>query len=428
MPKKYGDDSEPGVISLVGNENSVEVSADSPANPAVVGPADLTNGSATAGKVYVLSQPSEAVSLFGSDSLLTQNVMDAFGEGGKPVWAVPTEPISVTGEEVSANEGQLANAPVSENADDYTFSVGGTELTTRVVHYEPDTEVPGTDEVYVEPSTGKYVIDSGKTPASGDTVEYTYHKYQDALNNVTSDSSAERIDQLTVLTENEDVHSQVEMGLEDMADNHNFAGAYLPVGPNIDDKQNYTPAFDNKRIQVIYPGRNEDGELVAGAYVGMRSRLGIRTTPIKRRLITHDYMIEDLESDERESLIDNRVVPIQSSSRGARVMDDVNTVNPENNQESNNIRFAYTNHVVDYITKTVQTNEERFIGGLHRRAMRRAMKASINSQLRELKSQSQVIDYNVSVEAESSVKAGVDIGLDLADPLRFVENRINVQE
>lgn len=428
MPKKYGDNSEPGVISLVGSEQSTGVSSDSPANPAVVGPADLTNGSATAGEVYVLGQPSEAVNLFGSDSLLTQNVMDAFGEGGNPVWAVPTEPISVTGEDVTTNEGQLSNAPVSENPDDYTFSVGGTELTTKVVYYEPDTEAPGTDEVYVEPSTGKYVIDSGKSPASGDTVDYTYHKYQDAINNVTSGSSAEYIDQLTVLTENTDVHSQVEIGLENMADNHNFAGAYLPVGPNIDDKQDYTPAFDNKRIQIIYPGRNEDGELAAGAYVGMRARLGIRTTPIKKRLRTHDYMIEDLDSTDREFLIDNRVVPIQSSRRGARVMDDVNTVDLENNQDSVNIQFAYTNHVVDYITKTVQVNEERFIGGLHRPAMRRAMKASINSQLRELKSQSQVIDYNVSVEAESSVKAGVDIGLDLADPLRFVENRINVQE
>jgi hypothetical protein len=428
MAKKYGSESEPGVISLVGSEQSVGVSTESPANAAIVGPADLSNGSGTAGKVEVISQSSEAQNLFGSDSRLTQNVLNALAEGASPVWAVPTESESVTAESFSANEGTLSNAPITESAEDVTFTVGGTELTTKIVHYSPATDDPGAGEVYVEPSTGEFVVDSALAPSSGDEVDYSYDKYKTALENVTSEDSAEDVDQLTVLTENESIQSEASLQVDKMADKHQFAVLYFAVGPKIDDKQNYTPAFDDSRVQIIYPGRNSDGELIVGSYVGMRARLGIRTTPIKRRLNTQDYLLEDLDEADRTALIDNRVVPVQSARAGARIIHDINTVDVTSNADAVNIQFAYTRHVVDYITKTVQVNEERFIGGLHRPAMRRAMRASVNSQLRELKKQSQVINYTVGVEAASSVKAKVDIGLDLAEPLVYVENTINVQE
>jgi NACalpha-BTF3-like transcription factor len=56
------------------------------------------------------------------------------------------------------------------------------------------------------------------------------------------------------------------------------------------------------------------------------------------------------------------------------------------------------------------------------------MKASIKSQLRELAENSQLISFQVNVTAESATKAKVEVGLDLADPLRTVENVITIGE
>jgi len=54
MAIKYGDDGEPGIISLVESDLSVGISAESPADAALLGSADLTNGSAVAGEVETI--------------------------------------------------------------------------------------------------------------------------------------------------------------------------------------------------------------------------------------------------------------------------------------------------------------------------------------------------------------------------------------
>jgi hypothetical protein len=431
MAIKYGTEGEPGVISLIESALSVGISAESPADAALVGAADLTNGSASVGEVKTVNRSSEARDYFGEDSPLTRNCIDALQEGAFPLWAVAVESVDVTGEDLSSlsnNVDNLANAPVEEDAESINFTIGGTDLTTKVVHYEPTDSDPETDEVLVEPTSGTFAIDSGVSVGnSGDSVDYTYHDYTKAIDNLTTGDTSDHIDIVGVLSENVDVQTETEIAVEDMAESHRFAVCFFPAEVNIEDPLTYDAKFDNSRVGLLYPGRDE-GEHVIGAYVGMRSRLGIRTTPINKRLRTHRNVDDRLTQSDRIGLIDNFVVPLQSDPTGVKIIDDINTVDPEQNQEETNIRFGYTRLVADYLIRTIQINEERFIGRLNRPAIRNAMKASIKSQLRELAENSQLISFQVNVTAESATKAKVEVGLDLADPLRTVENVITIGE
>jgi len=264
---------------------------------------------------------------------------------------------------------------------------------------------------------------------TGYTAEYTYHDYSGAIDAITTGEVGDRIDMVGALTENETVQVDINIALADLADSHRFAVAFFPAEVSIADKSTYGDeiAFDDSRVQLIYPGRDE-GEHIIGAYVGLRSRLGIRTTPIRKKLRTHPTVNERLTKGDRVSLIDNFVVPIQDDPTGVMVMDDINTVDVEENETERNLRFAYSRLVADYIIRTIKINEDDFIGRLNRPVVRKAMKTSIKGQLIELQNASQLLSFQINVQAESATRASVEVNLDLADPLRHVENTITVGE
>lgn len=418
MPNVYGTDSEPGVISEVLSEFTVGVAGDSPGDVALVGPADLEDGEAEATEVKVISRPSQARDYFGSESALTQNVVDALGEGAKPIYAAAVGKTEVDDEGVTEDEGELEEAPLVE---------GETVATDGDVHYAIGEPLPEPTDVeddsfVVDPASGAYV--SG---ISVDEVSYEVQDYDGALDEMTSGESSEVIDMLGVLTENMDVQSEAQYQLEDMAKSYRFCVGFFPAETYIEEKVDYQVAFDDSRIQMVYPTRDDEGNHIIGAYVGMRGNLGISTTPIKTRLETKGYLSERLNEDERANLIENFVVPIQSGRVGAKVMDDINTVDVEENEAEANYRFAYSRLVLDYIIKAVELNEDDYIGDLHRPAKRDALEADIRSSMQELKESAQVFDFSISVEAEDSTTAHVELGLDLAEPLRFIENTITVE-
>ena len=422
MVKQYGDRTEPGVVSTTESDLSVSIRGDAPADPALVGPADLDDGDADPGEVKVVTRPSQARQFFGNEetSPLTGNIIDAMFEGASPVYAAAVD-TNAENETVAAGEGILAEAPLVEG--ETIVNGGAGEAVYALGEPLPEAADVGDEEVYLDPATGDFVAGASVTE-----IDYVWQDYENALREMSEDGSGEIIDMLGVLTENVDVQTEAQFRLGQMANEYNFAVGFFPAETYIPSKIDYTPAFDNSRIQLIYPGRDEDGNHVIGAYVGLRASIGIRTTPIRRRLSSKRILAERLDRDERGALIDNFVVPIQSSMTGAQVMDDINTVNPVENAEEKNYRFAYTRLVLDYITKTIQINEEGFIGRLNRPAIRNALQAAITSSLQELKENAQVIDFSVYVEAQDATTADVEISLHLAQPMRYIENTITVGE
>jgi hypothetical protein len=103
----------------------------------------------------------------------------------------------------------------------------------------------------------------------------------------------------------------------------------------------------------------------------------------------------------------------------------VNSVSDSNSEEAN-IRYGFTRLVVDFVIETVHTNERPFIGRLNSQAVRSTLQGLLNSELKPMKRSNAVIDYSVSVRKIDATTATVELGVETAKPLRFIENEIAV--
>lgn len=171
----------PGVNISQDSANLVAISGGSAADVALVGEADLVNGSAVEATHYRVTTASQAERLFG-DSPLSANVQDALSNGSYPVHAVAAAEIDTTGEDISgigSTSGSLASAPVVEDPERISFTVDGASLTTVLTLRDPSTETPASGEVYVNAQTGEFELDVA--PASSGTVDYTSLDYLPAL-------------------------------------------------------------------------------------------------------------------------------------------------------------------------------------------------------------------------------------------------------
>jgi hypothetical protein len=216
----------------------------------------------------------------------------------------------------------------------------------------------------------------------------------------------------------------VQTKVGNMAQEYNFALGIVGAGARVD-PQNYTNDFDDSRMQVIYPTRDENDMSILGSYAGKRAQLGIQTTPINKRLDSEKKLAVKLNRAERGSLIDSFVTPLAEEAAGARIADDVNSVSDSNTEEAN-IRYGFTRLVIDFVLNTVKLNEEPYIGKLNSPAVRDSLEGVINSALRPLLSSNAVLDYNVEVRKVDATTASLELGVETAKPLRFIENTVTV--
>ncbi|QRD99646.1 putative tail sheath protein [Halorubrum virus VOLN27B] len=423
----YGNTIEPGIVTNVNSALSVTSSGGAPADVGLVGQADLVNGTAQTNAVYQVTRATKAREWFGEDSPLTRNVLDALSEGAYPVYAVAVDLVDVTGEDLSAlasNTGTLAEGPVSEDASDVVFTIDGVELETVLVYEDLSELTPGAGEVYVNPATGDFKIDSETVVGNtGDSVDYATGDYV-AGNQALADGAGGAVDFFVPLTENTSVTEDAQATVNAMAGEYNLALAIVGATPGLDPSA-YSNSFDDSRVQVVYPARDSEGYSTLGAYAGLRAKLGITTTPINKRLSSVKSLAVSLNKAERGELIDERVVPLADESEGARIADDVNSVSDTNSEEAG-IRFGFTRLVMDYVITTIRVNEQPFIGRLNSRAVRASLEGLLSNQLNTLKRSNAIVDYRVSVSRVDATTAAVEIQVKTAKPLRFIENTVTI--
>jgi hypothetical protein len=425
---EYGNTIEPGIVTNVSSVGAVSTSGGSPSDVALVGQADLVDGNATAGDVYQITSGPTARNEFGTDSPLTTGIIDALEEGAYPVYAVAATSTSVTGEDLStltSNSGTLSEGVVSEDADEITFTINSTTMTTVLTFDDPSTADIGADEVYVNPATREFQIDPGATIGNtGDDVDYNVYDYSGGIDSVEADAG-DAVDFVTPLSEDDAANTHAQTTVGTMADEYNFAMAIVGAGPYISDPVAFSNNFDDSRVLTVYPSRNADGESTLGSYAGLRASLGISTTPINKRLATQKKLSEKLNLAERGSLIEARVVPMAQESSGARIADDVNTVSDDNSDEAN-IRYGFSRLVVDAVLETVRANEQPFIGRLNAYPVRKAFEGLVRQQLRPLSRSNAVLDYTVRVQKVDATTARLELSVDTAEPIRFIKNDVSV--
>jgi hypothetical protein len=424
----YGDNQEPGIITDLTSSASVPTFGEAPSNVGIVGQADLANASNSAdtSNVYQVTRASEAVEIFGpkESSMLTQGVIDALNEGAFPVYAVAAESTSVTAEDhsgVGTTTVSLDNAPIREDADSMTISLDGTTLSENVVYDDVGDHSPDSGECYVNPVRGKMEIPS--LPSSDLTADYDHFDYATGID-VMVNNAGDVIDFLAPLTENTSVVDDANVTVGTMEDEYNLmlaiGGADIHLEPS-----SFSQQYDDSRTQVVYPTRFEDNTSAIAAYVGFKAQLGLATTPINKRLSTNKRLAVSLDRAQRGTLIDADVVPLADEPRGVRIADDPTTVSDSNTDEQN-LQYGFNRLVADYIIETTRRNQKPFIGKLNSSTVRNVLEGMVSEQLTQLQESNVVISYNLNVYKVDATTAGLEMTVDLVEPLRFIENTVTI--
>lgn len=431
-----GNDTLPGTITTIESAASIGAGVGSPGAPVIIGQAYLSDGSADADSAYRVNRSKRARDLFGpaDKSQLTTAVQDALVEGAEPVYAIATPETDVTGEDLSGESGQtatLANAPVLEYADDITFTINSTTKTT-VLYYEgdPSNASPGTDEVLLNPVTGKFYADES-LGSSGDDVDYTYVSYANSFDEVTNYQISANVylrdvvDFVAPISEQASVNDS----LRDKADSMESNG-YLAIGiagagePYIADTSAYTNSYDNSRMQLLYPTRAPNGDTKIGGYVGRRSAIGISTSPIFNRVQTATELIESLSVTQQEQLVNNKVIPLEERSGGARIMEDLTTVTDSNTGEAA-WQQGLSRLITDFVVEQVDSIANGYVGEFNNVGVMNSVRGDIASALDSMLESNSLEAYSLVVERVDSTTITVDVGINTADPLRNIELTIS---
>ena len=383
---KIGTDQTPGDVTTVDTADTVGISNDSPAVACLVGPADLTNGTANANEVKTIRRAEDARTLFGegANSMLTRGILQALGEGAKPVLAVATAETDVTGEDLngmSTTSGTLANAPVSETAADTAFVIDGTAKTTVITYEDAHAQTPGADEVYLNPVTGDFELDAapGDATASNDTVDYTYFEYATAFS-AASNQRGEDITFLAPLQENSGVTTDALAEMNSQEGFYELSVALCGLEPDVVVQSDMSAdvVWDDSRLHVAYPTRNADNESAIGAWAGKKASLGIDASAMGKSLSTQGRMRVRINQQDEIDLIQNNVVPIRSATGGARIVDDPTTVTDANTAEAG-MKQGFARLVMDEVIETIHRLEQPFIGRLNTEATRNALETLFSS-------------------------------------------------
>lgn len=270
---------------------------------------------------------------------------------------------------------------------------------------------------------GAYPVYAAAPEYDSGNETYDYESAIDAL----VEEEGDTLDFIGVLTADEIVATQLHTAVKDMESNGNLAIAIAGADVDPENVTAYSRAFDSSRMQTIYPATNDDGESIIGSYLGLRARLGMNASPMKKRLQTQRKLSISLSRDEMEHLADERVNPVKSERSGALIMDDMTTVADDNLDEWE-FRQGISRIVTDYVTVIVNDNSDRFIGELHTQAARNSLAGIIKSELKDLLELNAIVGYSVEVEPIDAMEARVNTGIETVKPLRNIRAVVTAGE
>lgn len=430
---QYGDHAEPGIVTDLTSTAAVQTAGGAPSDVCLVGQANLgggaNQGSADPNTVHQVTRASKAEEWFGdpTGSLLTAAIIDALNEGAFPVYAVATASNSATEDisGVSSTTVSLANGPIREDPASVTVTLDGTDLTTHKVYDDVSTYSPASGECYYNPVRANVELPAvpGDADSTNDTVQYEHFDYPSAHTTVAQDAGS-TVDFLAPINENQSVCDDANQTVANMEQEYDLASALVAADIRLD-PATYTQKYDDSRTQTIYPTRFTDDTSALGAYAGRRAALGLETTPVNKRLKSDKRLVVNLSRQDRSDLISANVVPLSDEARGPRIVDDPTTVSSSNTDEGN-IDYGFERMVMDFIIATTKANEEPFIGRLNSPTVRRTFEGMVRSELRSLEQSNLILSYSVNVAKADATTAELEVGVELAAPLRFIENTVSV--
>lgn len=178
-------------------------------------------------------------------------------------------------------------------------------------------------------------------------------------------------------------------------------------------------SVDSDRAQLVEPATFDDGTSVLPAVAGRKAALGFERTTINTRLNNTKELSVSLSGSERETIISNNGVPLANEAGGVRIVDDLMTATSDSD-----LQYGFARLVADLIMQETRENQQPFIGRFNNVAIRNVLNGMVEDGVSELESSSVVEDYDVTVFEKDAVTAGVDMNVQLGDPLRNIDNTV----
>ncbi len=249
----------------------------------------------------------------------------------------------------------------------------------------------------------------------------------DAAVDALIEAEGDKLDFIGVTSYDPVVVEYLHDAVKEMESNGDFAIALAGADIDYENLSAYSNMYDSSRIQLIYPSTDKDGESIIGSYIGLRSSLGMDSSPMRKRLRTQRDLSISLSRAEMEALASERVNPIKNERPGAMIIDDMTTV-ADTNVEESEFKQGISRIVTDFVTVIVNENADVFIGELHSRSARNALGAIIKSELKNLLDLNAITGFNIEVEPVDAMQARVNVGVETIKPLRNITAAVTAGE
>lgn len=432
----YGTTDIPSDIIDVTASSTVQIGLAFNRTLGLVGGMDTANGSASAGVVQEVSNPTDAANLFGQDSELHNAVQIAVQYPVDTMYAVGLQETTVTDEQQSSATGTLDNSPIFDPNlhGDESITVddtGGGSLTVQITYESAPSQPTETDTVKINPLTGEYAADSSP---SGANYEFDYTYPSDVTADV-DEVLTEHPRSVAVGTETESHGSHLATELEADATSFNFGQGFIGTEPAADPADadayasGYSDSLDSRRLSVVGPPRGytdadetEQERTVWGVAAAVAGKpLGDSLTAESLR--GYESLRTDLSTANAGTLIDSQVMPLIDYPP-VTVAKDMTT--------STTTRFerVFSNQIVDEAVARVHDTSQAFVGELNTAANRRQFNRSLRNQLLDMQNGTpSLLDafaVNVSEDASVDTEVDVEIGLKVVDTIDTVDVEVAV--
>lgn len=424
MAEVYGTTgSVPGDSVEVRSGSTVAVSAAFETTVGLVGGYDAANGNATEGEVATIESSSDAQTAFGEDSELKAQVDLAFNNGAGLVYAVPVSETDSTETITGTSSATLSEAPVFDPRvnEEHTINITDTTESATVEVNLVDTTPSAPNEsntANVNPTTGEIEFDE----SSDYDVSYTYGDYQTAIEQITA-----RVPRsVGVCTESTSVANDLLTELNSYDTDFDFMHGYVGENVDLNDLENYSNSYDDRRLIAISAARGYTDEAEAneertvGAVAGKQSGKPLGDSTTAESLGGFASLKQSPTNTETGTLIDAGVYPLQQSG-GIKVVKDTTTASEEKFS-----RVAWS-EIIDEATEISHQISSSFIGDANTEDNRDLLRTSHRSSYKEMASDDLLDAFFVAVnEGADPNTVNVDIALDVVDYMDTIDVTITV--
>ena len=388
----------------------------------LVGTADIgsddTQGTATEGESYRVTNGSQARNLFGDDSELTRQVDLAFLNGVSVVYAAAFQTTTETTTLSSTDTGTI-----SEQVADPNVSIGHliTEPSEEItIVYDESPSAPDSG-IAVNPISGEIQAASSGTY----DIEYSSYSHQTAIDAVVSDEP--RV--MAVLSEDPAVHTYASSELESKQESFAFShaiGGVRPVG-DTESVSDYVTSFDSlpttsNRLGLTaasrgYTNTAETDEVrTAGVAASMAAAKPLGESITADGLAGIFSLRDTFAVDQLGGLLDNDLLPIGEYG-GLNIIQDRMTATDEA------FSRLYGNEVIDEAVRRTHTVSTDFIGEQSTVTNINNYRRNLRNQYKDLRDDSppKLDGFNLQISQDVDGDLSVTLLLDVVDIIDTVD-------